>query len=1092
MCYVEASYYIHCTHLNVHFWTCTDLEHGHLRPKSVLHTYHRLCPACFEEKYVRPEGEVTEDEETPVGSESEDGLETLPVANRPTASAPSTRELLARLEGTTTRPTRQPLPAPTSPTAARPGVPGTDGFPPRPLPSEEESRAIYRLLASGRERREMYHRARNLADFAQSVELMSEERASLFGGIAWDPATDALLENAALSARRLAAASAELISLFDEGWEAGQDDETPRADLESEIETARARLRSVLDDTWRARSSLLHARQILAGRQPQRRGEEAAERHDPDAAEERRDLEAAERRAQNLAELVRIPGLSQEELLLIDGEWDSGNDELLEIVVESAQDVESLRAALVNLRIERDGAEHQDRLVIERRIESIERVLPRLQASALELGRRLLRAHQSQLGAQAGRERRASRVAVSVLMQMATERFYRMREEEQVRGGPTLLGRIDISQDQADAMRRDGRETQEHLRAAASSSARGGEERRNDQGGLTVEPALVNTIRALLLESEPYPGIDRTMSELNARYRLREATTREALTQGEDVGETGEQRSTREPHPWDPPEEIRLVQQAAEEQQARIRALRAANNVMLRLIMPQAYGQGVLRPLDIRQKTERLGCYISPEWVDYMRRHLRELPDNFVSEVFRQEQEEFLQAYERRGWIFPQARSRPAQHVNELSRAEEAELERQTAREVQGRVDNALRRRRDSPRTPITEIVQQERDEFWRVQRRRRQAIEMTDVRQRNQEPSQAEQAEEERQSGPVEQSVAADIQRHLPESLDTPVAEISEQEIQVQEYQQARSQVEARILHLLAEAEQQLRVQPGGDVSRLADRQSTPEARRGDEVVEVVSRDESTYSAEEGEITEDRAVGVNPVNAGTTQEGLSNADDQTETSQGIERGDQMQIDGVDDEPAYSPDQGTASARNQDPSDYNTTSDNEPPRPITPRPASRSTRRLLRWTAFETHERHKWPKICHERNCTSRSEHHDDAKSLLQARQFKQGADATLDDLDNDTARHLVKFNGCGHVDEIMLEKVVELSIRDWAAKCGCKIPMTSGAAVDFLVRRTAVSREKCLLCDRQNTRQRHFSQSVRRVESEEIEGWRSEMSEAD
>jgi len=42
MCYIEASSYIHCTHLNVHFWTSSDLEHGHLRPKSVMHSYHRL------------------------------------------------------------------------------------------------------------------------------------------------------------------------------------------------------------------------------------------------------------------------------------------------------------------------------------------------------------------------------------------------------------------------------------------------------------------------------------------------------------------------------------------------------------------------------------------------------------------------------------------------------------------------------------------------------------------------------------------------------------------------------------------------------------------------------------------------------------------------------------------------------------------------------------------------------------------------------------------------------------------------------------------------------------------------------------------
>lgn len=42
MCYIEAFYYIHCGHLDAPFWACIDLDYGHLRPRSVLHSYHRL------------------------------------------------------------------------------------------------------------------------------------------------------------------------------------------------------------------------------------------------------------------------------------------------------------------------------------------------------------------------------------------------------------------------------------------------------------------------------------------------------------------------------------------------------------------------------------------------------------------------------------------------------------------------------------------------------------------------------------------------------------------------------------------------------------------------------------------------------------------------------------------------------------------------------------------------------------------------------------------------------------------------------------------------------------------------------------------
>jgi len=131
MCYIEASYYIHCTHLNVHFWTCSDLEHGHLRPKSVMHSYHRLCRACFKEKYARKGGESEDleglDEEAAGEAapepDSEDGVEELPMATRPATSTPSRADVGAgrsQARNTTliTWPVRQPVPAPTS---LRPG-----------------------------------------------------------------------------------------------------------------------------------------------------------------------------------------------------------------------------------------------------------------------------------------------------------------------------------------------------------------------------------------------------------------------------------------------------------------------------------------------------------------------------------------------------------------------------------------------------------------------------------------------------------------------------------------------------------------------------------------------------------------------------------------------------------------------------------------------------------------------------------------------------------------------------------------------------------------------------------------------------------
>jgi hypothetical protein len=104
MCYIEGSYYIHCARLNVHFRTCSDLERSHLRPKSVMHSYQRLCPACFKEKYVRKDGEdegledVDEeaDREAATEPDSEDGVKELRLATKPATSMLRMGDLSAR------------------------------------------------------------------------------------------------------------------------------------------------------------------------------------------------------------------------------------------------------------------------------------------------------------------------------------------------------------------------------------------------------------------------------------------------------------------------------------------------------------------------------------------------------------------------------------------------------------------------------------------------------------------------------------------------------------------------------------------------------------------------------------------------------------------------------------------------------------------------------------------------------------------------------------------------------------------------------------------------------------------------------------
>jgi hypothetical protein len=154
----------------------------------------------------------------------DNGLENLPTASRPTAATPSsTRALLVRMEGSGTmaRPIRQPVSAPPNLTAARTGVANTTrtSFLALAAAGQPEPRGPQALRATER-------RAHLMADLARSSDLTSEDRASLFSGMAWNPATDALLENAAMPTRQLAAARADLRSLFDEGVAAAAENQS--------------------------------------------------------------------------------------------------------------------------------------------------------------------------------------------------------------------------------------------------------------------------------------------------------------------------------------------------------------------------------------------------------------------------------------------------------------------------------------------------------------------------------------------------------------------------------------------------------------------------------------------------------------------------------------------------------------------------------------------------------------------------------------------------------------------------------------------------------------------------------------------------
>jgi hypothetical protein len=191
----------------------------------------------------------------------------------------------------------------------------------------------------------------------------------------------------------------------------------------------------VIDDAHHARSSLLEARQSEAWRHNGPRDEEAALRRETavtqrreTAVTQRRERDTVARRAQNLAELTRTPHLAQHQPSLVGGEWDAASDPLLEAALTADHRAATVRRPVATLRHVRVRAEPQDRPGLYRHSETSEGQFLRAQQEAEEARRRLLRARESRLEAHAGRERRDGRAAASVLMQVATENFTRMRE----------------------------------------------------------------------------------------------------------------------------------------------------------------------------------------------------------------------------------------------------------------------------------------------------------------------------------------------------------------------------------------------------------------------------------------------------------------------------------------------------------------------------------------------------------------------------------------------------------------------------------------------------------------------------------------
>ena len=89
-------------------------------------------------------------------------------------------------------------------------------------------------------------------------------------------------------------------------------------------------------------------------------------------------LETTEQRARNLIELARTPGLTDEELSLIAGSWDSSTDGLLEGTVRISREAESIARTVADLigardRVVREHAPHTVQAEIQQHIEVAER-----------------------------------------------------------------------------------------------------------------------------------------------------------------------------------------------------------------------------------------------------------------------------------------------------------------------------------------------------------------------------------------------------------------------------------------------------------------------------------------------------------------------------------------------------------------------------------------------------------------------------------------------------------------------------------------------------------------------------------------------
>jgi hypothetical protein len=304
-----------------------------------MHSYHRLCPACFKEKYVRKDGkgegleDVDEeaDGEAATEPDSEDGVGELPVATRPATSAPSRTNIGAgrsHARNTTpiTWPVRQPVPAPTG---LRPG------FATNISSADGDTRPLARLPGSIR---------------------MEQERPLARGR-----------------------------SREDQGSFADQ------AGLQPELAATRRYTDERREQPERNTAYLSRSGTWL--QQAVMRSDEPWDPLRPGL------LEITEQRARNLIELSRTPGLTDEELSLIAGPWGSSTDDLLEATVRIGREAESIATTVADLigardRVVREHGPHTVQVEIQQHIEVAERRILRARDRARRTRELLLQTRQ--------------------------------------------------------------------------------------------------------------------------------------------------------------------------------------------------------------------------------------------------------------------------------------------------------------------------------------------------------------------------------------------------------------------------------------------------------------------------------------------------------------------------------------------------------------------------------------------------------------------------------------------------------------------------------------------------------------------------